>query len=151
MRGFLSESRRRGYALLPVPQSIEFGEGSVPRGDVERVFAELSRERDRAAFGELVNFVSDTLSTVRRELGRRVGHMPHDPATVVIHNPAIWESLIASPSTLGVYRPAGRTIHVYVSAETRPEELKDLLYHEYGHYVTLDLAGPRRLPLALGA
>ena len=29
MRGFLSEGRRRGYALLPVPRSIEFGEGNL--------------------------------------------------------------------------------------------------------------------------
>ena len=29
MRGFVSESRRRGYALFPVPRSVEFGEGSV--------------------------------------------------------------------------------------------------------------------------
>lgn len=132
-----------------VKHYLEFGEGSVPRGDVESVFAELDRERDRAAFNELTNFVGDSLTTARREMGRRIGHMPRDPATVVLHNPAIWETLVESPSTLGVYRPPGRSIHLYVSSDTRPEELKDALYHEYGHYVTLDLAGPRRLPLWL--
>ena len=29
MRGFVSESRLRGYALLPVPRQIEFGEGQL--------------------------------------------------------------------------------------------------------------------------
>ena len=36
MRGFLSEIRRRGYALLPVPQNIVFGEGNLKTTHLSR-------------------------------------------------------------------------------------------------------------------
>jgi hexosaminidase len=38
MCGFISESRRRGYALLPVPQRIEFGEGRFETTRLSREF-----------------------------------------------------------------------------------------------------------------
>ena len=36
MSGFISESRRRGYALLPVPRQIEFGTGNVETARLAR-------------------------------------------------------------------------------------------------------------------
>lgn len=88
MDGFASESRRRGYALLPVPQSIQFGEGWVKATHLSRTPRLYGIPPDDVA----VRALRDTLSTLAAggeipvELALDVGTVSAPVASVEVND-----------------------------------------------------------------
>jgi len=132
-----------------VSRYIGGGDAQVEPEKIEQLFRALSLERDEQGFRRLMGYVSDTLATVRRDVGQQMGHRFRQPPVVVLYNPAVWEALIADPWTLGLFAPHGGSISLYLTPRMNPDELKNTIYHEYAHFATFDMAGSRDLPLWL--
>jgi tetratricopeptide (TPR) repeat protein len=128
---------------------LERGEEGVEPGNVERLFRAMSRERDQDSFGDLMSDIGDFLATAERDVGQALAHSRVRPPVVVLYNPVVWETLIADRSTLGLFAPHGRSISLYLLPRMNPDNLKSTIYHEYTHYVTFEITGPRTLPLWL--
>jgi len=128
---------------------LEGGEQAVESDRIEQLFRTFSRRNDPAGFDNLFSYVTDALDTAERDVDRALGHRPRRRPVVVLYNPATWETLIADRSALGLFAPHGRSIGLCVEPTMSPAELKNTIYHEYGHFVMFDATGPRRLPLWL--
>ena len=132
-----------------VERYLEGGEEAVDRREVERLFRALSLERDQEGFQQFMLHVSDFLATAERDVGRALGHRARETPVVVVYNPNVWQALIAGRGIAGLFAPHGRSVSVYVTPGMNPDDLKSTIYHEYGHFATFDLAGPRDLPVWL--
>lgn len=128
---------------------IQDGEGAVDRREAERLFEMMRRDRDPEEFNRLMGRISDFVSTAERQIGRAIGHRPSEPPVVVLYNPNVWEALVARPSTLAFFKPHARSISIYLTPSAAPDAIKNTIYHEYAHYVTLDITGPRGMPVWL--
>ena len=125
------------------------GEAAVDRSEVERLLERMRAERDEEAFGRLMRNLSNFVATAERRIGRAIGHRPTRRPVVVLYNPNVWEAMIARRSALAFYKPHARSISIYLEPHIAPVEIKNTIYHEYGHFVTFDLAGPRGMPIWL--
>jgi hypothetical protein len=143
--------RREELAPLQqlVQRYIEGGDGAVDPEQVRTMFKALSRMRDNEMFARLMSAVTDELAAAESNVGQALNVKPRGPALVVLHNPMVWESLIAPRGVLGLYQPHGRLISLPVSPAIDRRELQHTVHHEYAHFVTFDLTGPRELPLWL--
>ena len=128
---------------------LEQGEEGVEPDKVERLFHALGQERDEQDFRRSMARIADSLETAERDVSQALGHNPRRPPVVVLYNPNVWEALVADRRTLGLFAPHGRSISVYLTPRMNPDDLKNTLYHEYAHFVTFEIVGPRDLPLWL--
>lgn len=147
----LDERRADGLRDL-VERYMDGGDPAADSSEIERLLGGLARERDSETFRRLMAAVSNSLATAERDISAAIGHRPRSQPVVVLYNPVVWEALTADRWVLGLYRPYGRSISIYLEPMTSKrslEELKNTIYHEYAHFVTYDLTGPRRMPLWL--
>jgi tetratricopeptide (TPR) repeat protein len=132
-----------------VARYLKEGKAGVDRREVEGLLRALREGRDENEFQRLIAHVSDALATAERDVGREIGRRPSESPVVVLYGPAIWQTLIANRWTLGLYAPRGRAISIYMTSGMDARELKNTIYHEYGHFATFSITGPRSLPLWL--
>ena len=132
-----------------VSRYIERGDEGVEPDRVERLFHALSLERDEQGFRQMMSRISDFLATAERDVGRAISHTRLRSPIVVLYNPNVWETLIADRWTLGLFAPHGRSISVYLTPRMNADDLKSTIYHEYAHFATFEIVGPRSLPLWL--
>jgi tetratricopeptide (TPR) repeat protein len=139
--------------LLPlrtvISRYMESGEEGVEPEKIERLFHDLSLERNEQDFRRFMSEITSDLATAGRDIGEALGFGRSRPPVVVLYNPNVWETLIADRWTLGLFAPHGRSISIYLTPRMTPDDLKSTVYHEYAHYVTFEIVGPRTLPLWL--
>lgn len=167
-QSFYQAENRSGYRLvfdpsLGLPSRVEYltplrelvglyldgGEHAVDPTDIEKIFRTLTRDRDPSMFRQLMSQVSDFLETAADDVSNVIHYRRGQRPIVVLHNPDVWETLIANRETLGLYSPHGRVISLYLTTRMNPGDLKYTVYHEYAHFVTFDITGPRSLPVWL--
>ena len=143
---------REGY-LTPLRELVglylDGGERAADPADLEKLLRAMTRDRDPSLFRQLMGQVSSSLETAADDISDAIHFRRGQRPIVVIHNPDIWETLIANRETLGLYSPHGRIISIYVSPRMNPGDLRYTVYHEYAHFATFDITGPRSLPVWL--
>jgi len=143
----------RNEVVVPLKEAVDLylegGERAIDPARLDRLFVDLNRERDPDAFRVIVSRVSDSLEAAMRDLSRQLPRGRSARPIVVLYNPDVWETLIASRQTLGSYAPHGGVISLYLTGRMNPNDLRNTVYHEYAHFLTFDVTGPRELPLWL--
>ncbi|MCX8037717.1 MAG: hypothetical protein N3D11_11860 [Candidatus Sumerlaeia bacterium] len=132
-----------------VGRYLQGGDAAVHPDEVERMFRQLTAERDKQALEAMLGLVLDSLDSAAYTIGRALRVRRAQPPVVVLYNPDVWESLVASRGTIGLFAPHGRVIGIPLPRGNNPVLLKNTIFHEYGHYATFEITGPRELPLWL--
>ncbi len=132
-----------------VGRYLQGGDAAVHPDEVERMFRQLSVERDKQALEATLGLVLDSLDHAAYTIGRALRVRRAQPPVIVLYNPDVWESLVASRGAIGLFAPHGRVIGIPLPRGNNPVLLKNTIFHEYGHYAMFEITGPRELPLWL--